>query len=417
MTMKNMIQGSDKVAGNKDDEFILCRDDALELFKITYISEIFNDLSQCFSLQEESAPKQYNKEENCEEEITLKRTKSKEGLESNLDQRTEKDSIENAENRVSSCVKNTHFQKKNLNSPFKSPVTETAANLRQNNNAKRTSIENRFSEKDMIINSGDDIENVFNDEQYSLNKHKRKSSILAESKIKKLIENQDTAEKEDKNVKTIFESKFCGISKVKRPLITAEGEDFVSNILKNTAELDNTKVLQDKTNSPRKEILIKKVINDDAPFNPMFFTKDPIIIEEDTKIQSTESLKIKNEPVSYSCSKNYQKLREINTKLNEGYKTVEIRRKAVIGLFNCTKVFFSKSKRKREVYFNLEAQVTKHNSEDCIKPIIIKSKNNKPSFEWTSEKQIVDVVQRIDLGSEISTEDFIFKKIDKKIES
>ncbi|ELA42847.1 uncharacterized protein VICG_00162 [Vittaforma corneae ATCC 50505] len=117
----------------------------------------------------------------------------------------------------------------------------------------------------------------------------------------------------------------------------------------------------------------------------------------------------------YLPDKNYYKLKETNTKLNEGYTTIEPKRKAIIEISNCPKSFFRKNNRPRRVCFCTDASNVVHNPGGTINPIIEKSATVEPSFEWSGEKQVVEIVKRIDLWPEMSQDDYVCRPIDKKL--
>lgn len=302
---------------------------------------------------------------------------------------------------------------------FKSPVTSNVVNLKLKLATQAKKHVKQESADFSIIEGTEDIENVFFDDNCSINKYKRKSSLVAESKIKKLVEEDKKGFwKEDLFVKSSFESMFCGISKTKKNPFKAGEDSFISNILKGSClEGNGIKALQDKTNSPRKfdGVVKKHDVEVKPPLNTKFFVEE-CLIEENQVLELDKKTNI-DENIAPSLSKGYLKLKDINTKYNEGYKTVEIKKKVVIDLVGCPKMFFRKSTRSRMVYFDTEVKHNTHNINGIIKPIITQSSSEAANFEWEGNKEVIEVVQRIDLGSDISTEEFVFKRLGNQIES
>lgn len=292
-------------------------------------------------------------------------------------------------------------------SPFKSPITSRVINLRSNDIHRQSKDSSDVS----IIDQTKSFLEVFQDSGTMDFKQKRKSSIIAENRIKKIIENESKlVDESDLFVKSAFESMFCGLSKSKKSNIPEDAKSFIADILRNGCEesIENTRVLQDKTNSPRKNEIENK--KSETNLNTKFFLDDSLIAEVVTS--STE----KEEHLDYGYSRAYLKLKEANTKFNEGYKIVEIKKKVVIDLFMCPKSFYRKSERPRKVYFDMDGKCSKHNISNNLEPIIIET-NEENEFKWGGEKEVVEVVKRIDLGSEASIDDFVFSRVDKSIQS
>lgn len=291
-------------------------------------------------------------------------------------------------------------------SPFKSPITSRVVNLRTSD----VNRQNKDSCDSSIYDQSKNFIEVFEEAGSFDLRQKRKSSIMAENKIRKMIENESMlVDERDLFVKSSFESMFCGLSKGKKQNIPEDAKSFIADILRNGESALNVKVLQDKTNSPLKnEISVKKPVTD---LNTKFFLDDSLITEVDPIVE-------KEEPLDYGYSRNYLKLKEVNTKFNEGYKIVEIKRKVVIDLFMCPKSFYRKSERPRKVYFDVDMKCNKHNTPDKIEPILTASNvDDEGEFKWSGEREIVEIVKRIDLGSEASVDDFVFNRIDKSVQS
>lgn len=300
-------------------------------------------------------------------------------------------------------------------SPFRSPITPNAVNLRAKPKENNT---------ECIPCS---LDNVFLDDKDGvLGRHKRKSSLAAEAKIKKqIIDEANDPNKEECFVKSTFESMFWGISKPKRTIVKPSGDSAIAGIFNITNKNVETRqhltehqgVLHDVTNSPSKQTasINKKEL---PSFNTRFFLDGDILIENEETCQDTnqpESESVDDANTSqYLPGRRYYKEREINTKLNEGYSTVETKKRAVIEIFSCPKTFFRKSTRERTVYFTTTSQDSVHNINGQLKPIVVEPV--EPSFKWNGEKEIVEIVRRIELGVETTQDDFIFRKVDKGIE-
>lgn len=281
--------------------------------------------------------------------------------------------------------------------------------------------------KECIQNDLSENNSVFLDTDISIIRPKRKSSVVAENKIKKQLEMP--LPKEDCFAKTRFESMFCGISKPKKAQVKQQDEPFIFNIFENNnSRTENSiKVLQDKTNSPRKTDLQveKSNLQRNAALNSKFFLCDDISIEnndvEETVIENIGAMADdgyeKDESAIFLPSKDYYAQRQINTKMNEGYETVEIKKKVIIEIYNGPKSFFRKNNRSRRVHFDSNATNLTHNFGKQITPIINEVANETSEFKWDGEKQTVEVVKRIDLGSGRTREDFVLVPLDKKIES
>lgn len=162
------------------------------------------------------------------------------------------------------------------------------------------------------------------------------------------------------------------------------------------------KVLQDKTNSP--------AVKPRAPAPAKFFLEDLGFLKEDRGAPRKKTPKDRS-------ARRYFRLKTKNTQFNGRYTTVSPRRRSVIDLYSCPKAVYRSPRRGRTVRFDLNASAPLHNSNaKSIPPIFIAS-DIVPSFSWDKDKEVVEIVKRLDLGSEISVEDFVFKRIDKTIES
>ncbi|KAM0681612.1 hypothetical protein GINT2_000125 [Glugoides intestinalis] len=383
--MENKAETKRSAADEDDSNCIFCPGKDLELISVKYIMKING------SSIEELKPKDRSIENTkCDDKYVLE------------------------------MVERTIDQNLGIRTPiFKSPVTSNVVNLKLKfSTPAKKQIEPKKENDDFRLVEGvENVENVFFDENYAINKYRRKSSVIAESKIKKLLEEDKKADnKEDLFVKTSFESIFCGISKSKKPSFKTEEDSFISNVLKGSCLEGGIRVLQDKTNSPRKFDGADKKhdIGVKPQLNTKFFVEE-CLLEENQPLEKVK--KEDNEYIAPNLSKGYLKLKDINTKYNEGYKTIEIKKKVIIDLVTCPKMFFRKSSRSRMVYFDTEAQHNTHNINGIIKPIITQISADTTNFEWEGEKETVEVVQRIDLGSDISTEEFVFKRLGNQIES
>lgn len=320
---------------------------------------------------------------------------------------------QNLENKTNFRV---NSEKESIKSPFKSPITSNVVNLK----IKKSIIDPVYKNLDnCIVNNASELESVFLDD---CNKYKRQSSVEAENKIKKIMIKDLEASKNECFVKSAFESMFCGIPKSKKTSVKVQSSSSITDIFndKISSIVEHAKVLQDKTNSPRKINFCEKVKDEAEILKPVFFfNDDPSIDNNIENMIIPEDYKNEIHITEYLPNKNYYKRKEVNTKLNEGYKTIEIKKKAVLEVFNCPKSFFRKSGRERQVYFSKEPTNTPHNSNEILNPIILETKSvdQESIFEWEGEKQVVEIIRRIDLGSEISQDDFIYRRIDKQIES
>lgn len=314
-------------------------------------------------------------------------------------------------------IKNENSVSENLNfestdAPFKSPITTKTVNLRSKFNtlkSKNKSSSNQTDEN--IIDETNSLGEVFGDENEEPRKYKRKSSVLAEINTIKKIEKEILDSQKEEYIKRPFDLLFCGISKDS----AASTKVFNLNKPKEMNSPIKLGVLFDRTNSPVKpfkSFTSEKVENTKpVDLNPAFFISDDII--ENKK----DDILWENNEREATISKNYVKTRQINTKLNEGYSTVATKRKVVIDLFTCPKTFYRKNDRERKVYFNLDPVLTVHNSQNMLNSILVETKNDEYQFEWNKEKEVVEIVKRIDLGSEVVVEDFLFRKVDESIES
>lgn len=316
------------------------------------------------------------------------------------------------------------------NKPFKSPVKDKIVNLRtssvQTISLRKPSIvtettpENPFKKLELSkIENNRIIKDINQDKDKGdmmSYKSKRKSSILAEIRIKKAIENEKELFKNEKTViiENNLNSMFCGIPKNKKTLNSVEfTNSCISDILKpkNTnSPLKKPFVLQEKTNSPSKLEIFKINDKENTIFNSKFFLND-LQFEEEKKEQNNELAEM-DKAKERAQHREYLKAKEANTKDNEGYQTIVVKKKSVIDLFNCPKTFYRKGDRTRKVYFDLEAVGGPHNNSTDFQPIL-SSISSEPAFEWNSEKQVIEVIKRVDLYTNYSAEEFIFKKIDK----
>jgi hypothetical protein len=315
-------------------------------------------------------------------------------------------------------------------SPFKSPVTENIVNLRQKSKKLIDSYE---------------LEDVF-----SNYKHKRKSSKVAEESVKRREEKREFESKHEEIIKTPFERLFCEISK----------ENAKENSIKNTNFSRDLPlklgILCDRTNSPVKSTFCNKKLkeNDVSGFiNKNYFLLDDfnennmelpendcvrhddintifkgdgitLIKSNDANITRNDEIISKNDDITRndilespaaSSRSIYLKEKYYNTKLNEGYKTIITKRRSIIDLFSCPKTHFRNDKKTRKVFFDFNPVLTVHNGNEIINPIYDENQTQNTSFEWNGEKDIVEIVKRIELCSDASEDEFIFKKLDKKI--
>lgn len=338
-------------------------------------------------------------------------------------------------------------------SPFKSPATPKVANLKVSSGNSLYSLKpvrdyemiekssdlscgnlsellggNAMALKQEVYNKNilsselERLEASFEDDGMSCDyKRRRKSFDDIKSQVRKVTESkviplglQPEKVRNDSKVCRI-NSMFCGIPKTKRlESIVKPTDSLISTILKikdedySGSSLKNPFVLQEKTNSPmKKSFATREVlnlepagINHNLP-NSKFFLKD-LEFEEEKDESEGGGLNpdecIDSTP-HQTVSKHYLKMKEMNTKANEGYTTVVTRRKAVIGLSNCPKSHFRRSARNRQVYFDSNGWVSVHNDKSNIKSIYIEN-TSKPSFEWNDEKSVVDIVKRVDLELE-----------------
>lgn len=268
-------------------------------------------------------------------------------------------------------------------------------------------------------------------------RQKRASSIRAEERIKKQILVENIAN-EAPNKENEIESFFCGLPRRKRSNAenilskkndfcrpegsqaedemktrTKDGmEDVSGSQSKDFRGSPAHKTLKDKTNSPAKAGLKPRNKHasshgaEEGDFLNKFFLDDLGFLKDKKKIRK-EKKKLSNR---------YLKLKKRNTCFNQGYTTVSPKKKAVIDLFSCPKTFYKSVKKERAVHFDVENVVSVHNSTNNLQPILLEQ-NDKPSFKWEKDKEKVDIVKRVDLGYETSVDDFIFRRVDKKIES
>lgn len=323
--------------------------------------------------------------------------------------------------------------------PFRSPITKNVVNLKLSPSmSKSDGLLHKLTPFDpfqAVDNENTDkYDNGQEGEMKSypvcdsgFRKQKRKSSIQAEQKIKRLLE-----EEKEKDLKDKWEmeemqkenSMFCGIPKHKKVSNETRASDsFISAILRPKSQnspLKTASILQDKTNSPMKSQFLspQKIAPDNAAsgmFNSRFFLQDLEFEEEKIDhedfhvFENGDAEKIKEERSNH---RTYIKARDLNTKNNEGYTTVVLRKKSVIDLFSCPKTYYRKSSRKRRVYFDLDGWVSVHNDQTNVKPILVESPE-APSYEWNGEKMVVDIIKRVDLWTDYSAEELIYKKIDK----
>lgn len=193
--------------------------------------------------------------------------------------------------------------------------------------------------------------------------------------------------------------------------------------------------LKDITNSPVKQLLKTTNGQENKPDDTVNSVKPDGKEEHTEKADTADSCslrskfflgdldflkgqkKARGEKIKRS-EKLYLKQRKRNTSHNTGYRTVCTRKKLVVGIYNCSKAVYRDIKRERLVKFDLQNTVSiHHNGTDTPCPILIgEPRAEQPSFEWTEEKKPVDIIKRLDMGSEISLEEFVFKKVDREIE-
>lgn len=277
----------------------------------------------------------------------------------------------------------------NSNSPFRSPTTSSTVNLRSNyvsTKAKGNLVTFPEEMKENLIDETGELENVFLNENDTVNKYRRKSSVLAEINTRKRLEKEAYESKNEEFVKRPIDRLFCGLYKEN----AASSKSLNLFKPKETNSPLKLGVLMDKTNSPvksYKNFNYEKTDPEKASSpNPAFFISDDVIQSED-----------KNAPEAMeketTISKNYLKIRQVNTKLNEEYTTVVTKRKVIIDLFSCPKSYFRKNNRERKVYFDFDPVLLAHNSNGNINPILIEN-NNEISFNWTGEKETVEIVKK-----------------------
>jgi len=323
--------------------------------------------------------------------------------------------------------------------PFRSPITKNVVNLKLSPSMSKSegllhkltpfdpfqAVDNENTDK---YDNGQEGEmELYMEGDSGFRKQKRKSSIQAEQKIKRLLEEEkenDLKEKCEMLEMQRENSMFCGIPKYKKVSNDTKASDsFISAILRPKSQnspLKTATILQDKTNSPMKSQFLppQKIAPDNASsgmFNSRFFLQDLEFEEEKADHEdfhvsgNGDAEKIKEERSNH---RTYIKARDLNTKNNEGYTTVVLRKKSVIDLFSCPKTYYRKSSRKRQVYFDLDGWVSVHNDQTNVKPILVDSQE-MPSYEWKGKKMVVDIIKRVDLWTDYSAEELIYKKIDK----
>lgn len=293
------------------------------------------------------------------------------------------------------------------NSQFKSPATPNVVNLRINSQVTRKSNE-IFDENSHIVDEAFALEDVFAEKSDLPYKHKRKSSTIAETNVKKRIEREAIELKNEEFVKRPFDELFCGIAK-DQPVYSKIFNLSKSKDCNSPLKLG---ILCDKTNSPIKPNKQSLKVLEPNSMNSAFFLPDDLVENNGCEIENETEECEKYQTIS----KSYTKAKFINTRLNEGYLTVIPKRKAVIDLFNCPKAYFRKNNKDRKVYFDFSPVKTVHNPKEDINSIFIDYECSSSPFEWTGEKEIVEIVKRIDLGSDSPTEEFIYRKVDKSIE-
>lgn len=298
-------------------------------------------------------------------------------------------------------TKNTSFKpfvSKGFNSPFKSPTTINTINLRSKNcsNTKNENInKNNLKETKENFNLVDEtgmLSDVFDSNYNEFRKHKRKSSILAETNVKKKLEKELQDSQNEEFVKRPIDLLFCGISKEHNASSNSYGflkqKEFNSPL--------KLGVLIDKTNSPTKfngEVVKGQIVSDQAhSVNPAFFITDDVIENKENCILEEPNEK------EITISKDYLKNKQINTKINEEYTTIIPKKKVILGLFQCPVAYFRKSGKERKVYFNFDPVITTHNTQNALNSILIENENPSTSFEWTGEKEVVEIIKKIDLS-------------------
>ncbi|KAI4290752.1 hypothetical protein PAPHI01_0026 [Pancytospora philotis] len=167
-------------------------------------------------------------------------------------------------------------------------------------------------------------------------------------------------------------------------------------------------VLSDKTNSPAKGLKKEPQVS-------------AVVAVEDTQSAASKfflsDLKfLKPKKKTKSRYKEYLSVKKKNTHLNQGYATVSPRRKAVIDFNICPNSFYCTSDKPRLVTFSNEAASRPHNTDD--EPTsILKEPAPATQFSWEAEKERVDIIRRVNLGSEFSFDDFAFTRTGDKIGS
>ncbi|KAI5151067.1 hypothetical protein ENBRE01_1876, partial [Enteropsectra breve] len=302
--------------------------------------------------------------------------------------------------------------------------------------------ENTYSEEEQIkgvyFKKGLNKGSIDDADMMSMKRVRRGASLKAEQKLIK----QTHLEKK-KDEKEAIENEevaiFCKLEKTKRrraePPSTLLGE-----VLKNEANKENIntrstqskkstpfiphKVFGDITNSPVKRCSI--AVPNKRPSSKFFLEDLDLQANIDSSsedicsaFQSTESDK---ESISSAASplkkkkESYIKLKEKNTKANYGYKTVAVKRKCIIELAPGERFFKRAPSQNRRVLFDLNNCISVHNGDKNNVKSILVDDSKREIFEWAQAKEEIEIIRRVNLGSDASVDDFVFRKVDNLAE-
>lgn len=273
-----------------------------------------------------------------------------------------------------------------------------------------------------------DIENMGSN-TISSERKLRRSSIKARKGIKKLIEIENESAEPEQLAHREESSQFFGVNKRNKNNLV----DIIADIRGNVHTLHKQneekispmiKVIKPKGFIPHR--ILQEMTNStspkkDAPVNPGKLHHEEKELPERAKffhddLDFLKKKKSKPKPnkTLKKAYKKYLRIKEKNTRRNRAYVTILPRRKAVIGLYSIPKTIYRKGRSDRRVYFDQQAPLSVHNSTSDVAPILVEE-DRPPKFEWTKEKEPIDIVRRVDLTSEISMEDFVFRRLGNSV--
>ncbi len=276
----------------------------------------------------------------------------------------------------------------------------TIKNISSINTIKNiSSIENLYSiENTNITENANSIKNI-NISNYSI-----ENTNITENanSIKNINISNNTESLTSSQNNHDFNSEFCGIvfNRKKRNIfeeLNNNNSNFENYMLyKEPSTVDRSKVLSEKTN-----LIDCRKNNDKIGETSKFFSTDLVFLKSKKNGKKRKYRK-------------YIKQKTKNTLYNSKYQTIIVKKKSIISLFNCAKAVYKNIKKDKRVKFNFDAPSTdRHNNSTIIEPILLESPKYDGEFEWNGDKQVVEIIKRLEFGSDVSIDEFQFRRVNE----